>query len=165
MASASLGDDGSCGCARRRRLYIVLSSSANDTCSAAASPAERLTSLKICRKGASSSSALRFKLALSCRRWLCSNWPLYVLISTQAWCFSCPSLFCPAKSGHASLSVIVLSCKVRPCQFVRHCPVLQCLVLHFQRPLIGLILIRKNLLNCVEVGCKGLVYEGESMSS
>ena len=31
------------------------------------------------------------------------------------------------------LSVIVLSCKVRPCQFVRHCPVLQCLVLHFQK--------------------------------
>ena len=34
------------------------------------------------------------------------------------------------------LSVIVLSCKVRPCYFVRHCPVLQCLVLHFQRPLL-----------------------------
>ena len=50
-------------------VCIVLSSSANDTCSAA-SPAERLTSLKICRKGASSSSALRFKLALSCRRWI-----------------------------------------------------------------------------------------------
>ena len=98
MASASLGDDGSCGCcARQRRLYIVLSSSANDTCSAA-SPAERLTSLKICRKGASSFSALRFKLALSCRRWLCSNWSLYVLISTQAWCFSCPSLSYPAMS-------------------------------------------------------------------
>ena len=32
------------------------------------------------------------------------------------------------------LSVIVLSSKVRPCQFVRHFPVLQCLVLHFQRP-------------------------------
>ena len=27
---------------------------------------------------------------------LCSNWPLYVLISTQAWRFSCPSLSCPA---------------------------------------------------------------------
>ena len=61
-------------------------------------------------------------------------WPLYVLISTQAWCFSCPSLSCPAKSGPASLSVIVLSYNVRPCLFVRHCPVLQCLVLHFQRP-------------------------------
>ena len=36
----------------------------------------------------------------------------------------CPSLSCPAKSGPASLSVIFLSCNVRPCKF--GCPSLSC---------------------------------------
>jgi len=40
------------------------------------------------------------------------------------------------------LSVIVLSCKVRPCQFVRHCPVLQC----------------QALLVCPSLSCPAMSY-------
>ena len=46
----------------------------------------------------------------------CSNWPLYVLISIQAWCFSCPSLSCPAMSCPAfSAPPIYNTCSTQYC--------------------------------------------------
>ena len=53
-------------------------------------------------------------------------------LNIQAW------LVCPAMSGPASLTVIVLSCKVWPCQFVRHFPVLQCQALQIRLSVIVL---------------------------